>query len=78
MVNTYCPFMGKKGRAWGELDLASIAGRVAGVPPEVSVAARALISACRDAGVSPERAQELVGYLFEETVSASSSKRARR
>jgi hypothetical protein len=78
MANAYCPFMGRRGKPWGELDLASIAGRVAGVPPEVAAAARSLVAACREAGVDLERAQELVGYLFEETVSASSSKRARR
>jgi hypothetical protein len=78
MADAYCPFMGRKGKPWGELDLASIAGRVAGVPPEVAAAARALVSACRESGVDLERVQELIGHLFEEPVSAASSRRARR
>jgi hypothetical protein len=78
MADAYCPFMGKKGKPWNEFDLVSIAGRVAGVPPEVDAAARSLVSACKAAGVDLERVQELIGHLFEEPVSAASSRRARR
>jgi hypothetical protein len=79
MLDPYCPFMGRKGKAWGELDLPSIAERVAGIPPEVEAAARALSKACKKSGVGLERAQEVLKTLFEDLpVSASASRRGRR
>jgi len=78
MADPYCPFVGKKGRPWGErgeLDLPSIAERVVGVSPDVEEAARALVAACRKAGVSLERVQDLVKTVY---VSAPPSGRSRR
>lgn len=78
MADSYCPFVGKKGKSWGErgeLDLPSIAERVVGVPPDVDEAARALVLACRAAGVSLERVQALIKASY---VSAPPSGRSRR
>lgn len=87
MANSYCPFMGKKGRAWGELDLPGIAGRVAGseprTPPEVESAAQALAAACKKAGVDLEAAKSALEEAFKapvvsEALPARISGRSRR
>lgn len=64
MEDPYGPFMGKRGRSWGELELQSIAGRVAGVPDAVTSAARALADACLAGGVPLEKAKELLEEAF--------------
>lgn len=79
MGDPYCPFMGKKGRSWGELDLSSIAGRVAAAktPPEVESAVRALAVACRKHGVELDDAKKLLDGEFQ-TASVATSSRSRR
>lgn len=81
MSDPYCPFMGKKGRSWGELDLSGIAGRVASkprVPPEVESAVLSLADACRAFGVGLDEAKGLLEEAFDSRVSASSPKRIPR
>ena len=80
MADPYCPFVGKKGRSWGELDIPSIAGRVAAgaVPAEVEDAVRKLAAACKASGIGLERAKELLKEAFGPEVSATSSGRNRR
>lgn len=77
MGDPYCPFMGTKGKSWGELELQSIAGRVAGPPEAVALAVRAVVDACRKNGVSPEQATVLLEEAFR-SVSAPPSSDTRR
>lgn len=76
MEDSYGPFMGKRGRSWGELELQSIAGRVAGASEAVVSAAREMASVCRAEGVPLERAKELLEEAF--SVSAPPSTGIRR
>jgi hypothetical protein len=64
MEDSYGPFMGRKGKSWGELELQSIAGRVAGVPDAVTAAAREMAGACRTEGVTLERAKAILEEAF--------------
>lgn len=71
--------MGKRGKAWGELDLEDIAGRVAArnSHPDVNAAVKALVVSCRKAGLSAEDAKSLLDEAFA-PVSARPSVRSRR
>ncbi len=79
MDDPYRPFMGKKGKSWGELDLKEIAGRVAGGrrSPEVEAAARTMVAACQKAGLSADEAKSLLEELYG-PVSVAPSGRSRQ
>lgn len=67
MPDPYNPFRGKRGKSWGELELQSIAG----VPDDVTSAARSMAEVCREEGIPLDRAKDLLEHAF--SVSAPSS-----